>query len=80
MTTLNKKYTYIINGNRVEISKEYRTRTQYEYFLKIFMGDSEYESILNYRELFLTKKYALNHAIFVIVNSKKARIEKISYT
>ena len=71
--------TYIINGNRVEIRKVNRTRTQFEYYMTIFMGDSNYESILNYRTVFLAQKHALNHAKDVILNAKQPRIEKVIF-
>lgn len=74
MTTLNKQYNYLINENRVEIKKVYRTKTQFEYFLKIFMGNSDYESGLIYNTLFLTKKNALNHAKHVILNAPQPKI------
>lgn len=79
MTDLNKQYNYLVNGNRVEIKKVYRTKTQFEYFLKIFMGDSNYESILIYNTLFLTKKNALNHAKQVILNAPQPIIERVIY-
>ena len=79
MTTLNKQYNYLINGNRVEIKKVYRTKTQFEYFLTIFMGDSNYESIMNYNTMFLTKKAALNHAKHIVLNAPKPRIEKVIF-
>lgn len=73
------KSIYLINENRVEIEKVYRTRTQFEYYLTIFMGDSDYESILIYQEMWLTKKNALTEAKRAIFNSKKPRIEKVNY-
>lgn len=78
MKNLNKQYSFLINGNRVLIEKVYRTPTQYENHLTIFMGDSDWESILNYEEVFLTKRSALNHAKEVILNAKKPRIEKVA--
>jgi hypothetical protein len=77
MTT--KEYRYLIDGNRVQISKIYRTRTQYEYYLEIFMGDSDWESILIYEKVWLTRKSALNHAKHVILNAPQPRIEKVGY-
>lgn len=75
----NINYTTIINGNKVEILKRYRTRTQFEYILTIFIGNSEYESILNYMPLHLTKKSAIREANEVILNAKKPRIEKVIF-
>ena len=77
MKAQNRQYNYLINGNRVEIKKEYRTKTQFEYYLTIFMGDSDYESILMYQGLWLTKRSALNEAKRAIFSSKKPRLERI---
>jgi len=77
MTTQDTIYTYLIKNNKVQIKKVQRTKTQYEYFLKIYMGQSDYESILIYQEMFLTKKKALAHAKDVIVNAKKPRLERV---
>ena len=78
-TKTNKmKSIYSINGNRIEIVKNYRTRTQYEYYLTIFIGDSDYESISNYKTMFLTKSSALNEANKTIIHAKKPRIEKVT--
>ena len=77
MKNLNKQYSFLINGNRVLIEKVYRTPTQYENHLTIFMGDSDWESILIYEQLHLTKRSALSHAKEVILNAKKPRIEKV---
>ena len=52
----NVTYTTVIEGNKVEILKKYRTRTQYEYYLTIYMGETDIESILIYNPLHLTKK------------------------
>ena len=71
--------TYLINGNRVEVKKIYRNRTQFEWFLTIFMGDTDTESILNYQTVFLAKKHALNHAKEIILNAKKPRVEKVIF-
>lgn len=71
----NTKYTTVIDGNKVVIEKVYRTRTQYEFFLKIYMGDSDFESIHIYQECHLTKKSAINEAIKAI--SRKPRIERV---
>ena len=71
--------TYLIGGNRVEIKKTYRTKTQYEWFLTIFIGDSDYEHILMYQKVWLTKKNAINEAKRAIFKSKKPRIEKIIF-
>jgi len=73
----NKQYNYLINGNRVEITKVYRTKSQFEYYLNIFIGGSDYESILNYRTMFLTKKNALEHAKYIITEAPQPRIEKM---
>ena len=59
----NTTYSTIIEGNKVIITKEYRTRTQYDYFLKIFMGKSEFESINYYEEHHLTKRSAIKEAL-----------------
>jgi len=67
---------YLLNGNKVEIKKVNRTRTQYEYYLTIFMGNSDYESIAIYNQMWLTKKNALKEAKRVIFNAPKPRIEK----
>jgi len=77
MTTQNKIYTYLIRNNKVEIKKVQRTKTQYEYFLKIYIGQSDYESILIYRQMWLTKKNALAHAKDAIINAKKPRLERV---
>lgn len=74
-----KKYTTVIEGNKVEILKKYRTRTQYEYYLTIYMGESDIESILIYDPLHLTKKSAIKEAYKAITSSKKPRIERIVY-
>jgi hypothetical protein len=60
-----KNLTYLttIKGNKVVITKEYRTRTQYDYFLKIFIGNSEFESINFYQEHHLTKRSAISEAL-----------------
>ncbi len=71
----NTKYTTVIEGNKVVIEKVYRTKTQYEFFLKIYMGDSDFESIHIYEECHLTKKSAINEAIKAI--SRKPRIERV---
>lgn len=73
MTT--RKYTSTIGGNKVVIEKVNRTRTQYEYFLKIYMGQSDVESIHIYKECHLTKKSAISEAIKAI--SRKPRIERV---
>jgi len=69
------KYTTVIEGNKVEIEKRYRTRTQFEYFLTIYMGDSNTESIHIYEECHLTKKSAINEAKKAI--ARKPRIERV---
>ncbi|RLI50062.1 hypothetical protein DRO61_04315 [Candidatus Bathyarchaeota archaeon] len=56
------KYIAIIDGSRVEIEKKHRTKSQYEYYLTIFMGDSDYESIVMYQNIHLTKRSAINEA------------------
>ena len=73
------KNTYLINGNKVEVKKVNRTRTQYEWYLTIFMGNSDYESILIYNKMWLTKKNALNEAKRAIFNARKPRVEKTTY-
>ena len=70
-------YTTTIKDNKVVVKKVNRTRTQYEYFLKIYMGDSETESIHIYEECHLTKRSAINEAIKAI--SKKPRIERVIF-
>lgn len=79
MDKLSKEYHYLINNNKVLISKVYRTKTQYEYFLKIFMGTSDYCSILNYQKMFLTKKQALNEAKIVIIHAPQPRVERVVF-
>lgn len=78
-SNLNKTYTCFINGERVEILKNHRTRTQYEYYLTIFMGNSQYESIRNYETMFLTLKAAIKHAKYAIFEAPQPRIEKILF-
>jgi len=75
----NIKYTTIVGGNRVEILKKYRTRTQFEYYLTIFMGDSDYESILIYQELHLTRKEAYKEAERAITSKRQPKIERVIY-
>lgn len=77
MTPKTKIYTYLIRNNKVEIKKVNRTKTQYEYFLKIFIGQSDYESILIYQRMWLTKKNALAHAKDSIIDAKKPRLERV---
>jgi hypothetical protein len=77
MTPKTKIYTYSIRNNKVEIKKVSRTKTQYEYFLKIFIGQSNYESILIYQRMWLTKKNALAHAKDAIIDAKKPRLERV---
>ena len=79
MKNNNKQYNYLINGNRVEIKKEYRTKTQFEYYLTIFISDSDFESFLIYENIHLTKLSAINESKRVIFNSKKPIIEKFIY-
>ena len=69
------KHTTTIEGNKVVIEKVNRTRTQYEYYLKIYMGKSEIESTHIYQKIHLTKKSAMTEAIIAI--SRKPRIERI---
>ena len=71
---MDKVYKLTIGGNNVEIHKKYRTKTQYEYWLKIFMGDSDWDSLLIYREMWLTKKGAIDEANRAIYYSPKPRI------
>ena len=59
----NTTYLTTIKGNKVIITKEYRTRTQYDYFLKIYMGNSDFESINFYQEHHLTKRSAIKEAL-----------------
>lgn len=66
-----------INGNNVVIEKKYRTRTQFEYFLTIYMGESDFESILLYDEVHLTLKSAKNEAIRAITSSKQPKLIRI---
>ena len=73
---MDKVYKLKIGGNNVEIHKKYRTKTQYEYWLKIFMGDSDWDSLLIYREMWLTKKGAIDEANRAIYNSPPPRIER----
>jgi len=62
MTTQNKIFKTKINGNLVQIEKRYRNRTQYEYYLTVFMGESDFESVVDYQEIHLTKKSAIQEA------------------
>ena len=71
----NVKYTTEIEGNKIVIEKKYRTRTQFEYFLTIYMGNSNIESIHIYNECHLTKKSAINEAKKAI--ARKPRIERV---
>ena len=71
----NVTYTTVIEGNKVVIEKRYRTRTQFEYFLTIYMGESEFESIHIYNECHLTKRSAINEAKKAI--ARKPRIERV---
>ncbi len=75
---MNKVYKLQIKGNNVQIVKAHRTRTQFEYKLTIFMGDSDWESILLYQAIHLTLKGAKNEAVRAITKSKQARIEKVA--
>ncbi len=77
MKTLNKSFKYLVNDNNVLIEKKYRTKTQFEYYLTIFIGNSDFESIMCYQTMFLTKKSALNCAINTIEFSPKPRIYKV---
>lgn len=72
MTTI-----FSINGNKVEIEKVYRTRTQFEYYLTIFMGESTVESILLYEQLHLTLKAAKAEAIRVITSPKQPKLIRL---
>ena len=67
----NKTFTTVIEGNKVEIVKKYRTKTQYEYFLKIYMGNSDIDSIHIYQETHLTKNSAINEAVRAIATKPK---------
>ena len=73
------KYSTFINSDRVEITKQYRTKTQYEYFLTIFMVDSQFESIRNYQDCHLTKKSAIEEAFRVINSPAQPRIERVTF-
>lgn len=68
--------SFIVGGFRVEILKQYRSKTQYEWFLTIFYIGSDIETIHNYSRVHLTKNSAINaakKAIFL----RKPRIEKL---
>lgn len=73
----NVTYTTTIEGNKVVIEKKYRTRTQFEYLLTIYIGESDFESILMYDPVHLTKKSALKEAYKAITSSKKPIIERV---
>lgn len=73
----NIKHTTVIEGNKVEIEKVYRTRTQFEYFLSIFIGDSDICGFHVYSEVHLTKKSAIKEAKRAI--ARKPRVERIIY-
>lgn len=66
-----------IKGQKVEVVKYYRTKTQYEYYLSIFMGKSKVDSILAYDSLHLTKKSALNEAFRAITSAKQPKIVRV---
>ena len=72
----NTKYTTNIENYRVEVSKKYRNKTQYEWFLNIFIGDSDKESIHLFKEVHLTRKSAINEAIRSITINKP-KIERV---
>ena len=72
-----KLYTYFIKDIRIEIKKIYRTKTQYEYFLCLYYGNSDIETIHLYNNCHLTKKAALNEAKRAILTPP--RIEKVFY-
>jgi hypothetical protein len=69
--------TFNINGNNVKIEKKYRTRTQFEYYLTIFISESTYESILIYTKMHLTLRSAKNEAIRAITSPKRPFVKKI---
>lgn len=73
--TLNKTYEYQVENNVIRITKEYRTKTQYEWRLQIFMMDRKTESLHLFQQLHLSKKSALNEAKRAI--SKPPRIERV---
>lgn len=78
MKSLNKTYSYIIGGNKVNIEKVHRTKTQYEYFLTIFMGKTErFEHIYDHKTVFLTKMSALKHATYTILKAPQPKIERV---
>jgi len=70
-------YTMTIGNNKIQIVKNYRTITQFEYYLTIFMSDGKTESIHLYQTMHLTKKSAIKEAIRV--TSKSLRVEKVIY-
>ena len=72
---LNKTYEYQVEKNVVCITKNHRTRTQFYWYLKIFMMDGKTESLHLFQEIHLTKKSAMQEAKRAI--SKPPRIERI---
>lgn len=71
----NVKYTLKIGNNKIIIHKKHRAKTQFEYYLTIYMWDSDTESIHIYEKCHLTKKGAINEAKKAI--SRKPRIERV---
>lgn len=69
----NKKYTYKVDEYTVQIEKVYITRTQYEWWLTIFIEDTDLKAPFDYRDMWFKKKSALQHAKEVIQNVKKGR-------
>ena len=59
---MEKQYIYKLGNYKVSITKVYRNRTQFEWFLNIFIGESDIEAVNLFTEVHLTKKGALNEA------------------
>jgi len=75
----NSKYTTVIGGNKVVVEKKYRTRTQFEYFLTIYIRETEIEHFLTYDPVHLTRKSAIKEAVRAITSSKQPRFEIIFF-
>lgn len=72
-----KKYMKLIGNYRVEVTKKYRTKSQYEYFLNIYYQNSDLESIHLFAPIHLTLKGAFDEAERAI--ARKPKIEKVIY-
>ena len=59
---MEKQYKYKLGNLTAVITKVHRNRTQFEWYLNIFMGDSNIEAINSFSIVHLTRKEALNEA------------------